>query len=53
MTKTCLFEMREVNKKGWITDPESKAKSVGFTEEGFKMAEALFQKHFNDNQRSE
>ncbi|MGA1531321.1 MAG: DUF6429 family protein [Kiritimatiellia bacterium] len=45
--------MNRLHEKGWITDPESKAKSVGVTEEGFKMAEALFQKHFNDNQRSE
>lgn len=33
--------------KGWISDPKSKAKSVMLTEEGEKLAEELFQKHFS------
>jgi len=33
--------------KGWISDPKSKAKSVMLTEEGEKLAEEYFEKHFS------
>ena len=32
---------------GWITDPKTKAKSVMLTEDGERLAEELFQKHFS------
>jgi hypothetical protein len=32
--------------KGYISDPKSKAKSIAFSEEGFKLSEELFKKHF-------
>jgi hypothetical protein len=32
--------------QGYISDPESKAKSVVMTEEGAKRAKELFEKHF-------
>ncbi len=32
--------------KGFISDPKSKAKSVVLTEEGEKLSEELFLKHF-------
>ena len=32
--------------KGYIGDPKSKAKSIVFSEEGFKLSEELFKKHF-------
>jgi len=32
--------------KGWIDDPKSKAKSVALTEEGARLAEVYFRKHF-------
>jgi hypothetical protein len=32
--------------KGWISDPKSKAKSVALTEEGVRLAQAFFEKHF-------
>lgn len=32
--------------KGYITNPVSKAKSVGMTEEGFLKAKKLFEEHF-------
>jgi len=38
--------LARLNEKGWISDPETKAKSVVMTEEGFKKAEELFNKHF-------
>jgi hypothetical protein len=38
--------MNRLHEKGLITDPIGKAKSVIITEEGFKTAEALFEKHF-------
>lgn len=33
--------------KGWISDPKSKAKSVMLTEQGERLAEEYFQKHFS------
>ena len=38
--------MDRLHKKGWISDPKSKAKSVAMTEEGYQKAEELFQKFF-------
>jgi Domain of unknown function (DUF6429) len=35
-----------LHKKGYISDPKSKAKSVMMTEEGAKRAQELFEKHF-------
>ena len=32
--------------KGYIHNPKSKAKSVVFTEEGYKLCQQLFEKHF-------
>ena len=32
--------------KGYISDPKSKAKSVVMSEEGARMAEQVFRKHF-------
>ena len=32
--------------KGWISDPKGKAKSVWLTDEGARLSEELFQKHF-------
>jgi len=40
--------MNRLHEKGFITNPVSKAKSVGMTEEGFKKPEELFGKHFMD-----
>lgn len=33
--------------KGWISDPKGKAKSVLLTDEGGRLSEELFQKHFS------
>jgi hypothetical protein len=41
--------MTRLHKKGLITNPVSKAKSVGMTEEGFKKSENLFKKLFMEN----
>ena len=38
--------MERLHKKGVISDPKSKAKSVVFTGDGFKRAQDLFQKYF-------
>jgi hypothetical protein len=32
--------------KGWIADPKGKAKSIVFTDEGARLAEAFLTKHF-------
>jgi hypothetical protein len=32
--------------KGYISDPKSKAKSIAFSDEGFKLSEELFKNHF-------
>ena len=41
--------MNRLHEKGLITNPVSKAKSVGMTEEGFKKSESLFKKFFMEN----
>jgi hypothetical protein len=33
-------------KKGWIADPQSKAKSVVLTEDGERLAQEFLHKHF-------
>jgi hypothetical protein len=38
--------MDRLHKKGFISDPVSKAKSVLVTEEGQKVAKELFEKYF-------
>jgi hypothetical protein len=38
--------MNRLHEKGYIGDPKSKAKSVHLTEEGARLSEALFKKHF-------
>lgn len=38
--------MDRLHEKGYISDPKSKAKSIVLTEEGLKLAEELFEKHF-------
>ncbi len=38
--------MDRLHKKGFISDPKSKAKSVVITEEGAKRAKVLFEMHF-------
>ena len=38
--------LRLLYEKGWISDPRSKAKSVALTDEGVRLAEAFFEKHF-------
>lgn len=39
-----------LHKKGWISSPRGKAKSVIVTPEGVKKAAALFRKHFQDKE---
>jgi hypothetical protein len=38
--------MDRLHKKGFISDPKSKAKSVLVTDEGQKVAKELFEKYF-------
>jgi len=38
--------MNRLHEKGYIGNPKSKAKSVPLTEEGARISEALFKKHF-------
>jgi hypothetical protein len=38
--------MNPLHEKGYIGNPKSKAKSVPLTEEGARLSEALFKKHF-------
>ena len=38
--------MDRLRKKGFILDPQTKAKSVAMTEAGFLKAEEYFKKHF-------
>jgi len=38
--------MNRLYEKGYIDNPKSKAKSVPLTEEGARLSEALFRKHF-------
>jgi hypothetical protein len=35
-----------LHQEGWIEDPVGKAKSVGVTDEGVRLAEEFFEKHF-------
>ena len=35
-----------LHEKGYISDPKSKAKSIAMSEEGYKLSEELFKKHF-------
>lgn len=39
--------MNRLCDKGYISNPKGKAKSVSFTEEGAKLSEELFNKHFS------
>ena len=41
--------MNRLHKKGFITNPVSKSKSVGISEEGFIKSETLFRKFFTEN----
>ena len=38
--------MNRLHRKGWITDPVRKAKSVAFTDEGLERSEQLLQQLF-------
>jgi len=38
--------MNLLHRKGWISDPVGKQKSVVLSDEGAKLAEAYFEKHF-------
>ncbi len=39
--------MNRLHEKGYIGDPKSKAKSVALSEEGARLAEESFKKHFS------
>jgi hypothetical protein len=41
--------MDRLYEKGWISDPKGKAKSVRFTEEGWKRSQQLFERLFEDD----
>lgn len=36
-----------LHENGWVYDPKNKAKSVGLTKDGEKLAEEFFEKHFS------
>ena len=38
--------MNRLHKKGFISDPKGKAKSVVLSEESYKKSKELFQKHY-------
>jgi hypothetical protein len=38
--------MNRLHEKGYIGNPKSKAKSVALTQEGARLSEELFKKHF-------
>ncbi len=38
--------MNRLHEKGYISNPKSKAKSVALFEDGARLAEELFRKHF-------
>ena len=40
--------MERLHKKGYISDPKSKAKSVELTDEGVTLSRELFEKYFNE-----
>jgi len=39
--------MNRLHEKGYIGNPKSKAKSVALSDEGVKLSEELFEKHFS------
>jgi hypothetical protein len=38
--------LEKLHEKGWISNPVTKAKSVVWSEQGRRLSEALFEKHF-------
>ena len=40
--------MERLHKKGYISDPRSKAKSVALTDEGVHMSRELFERYFTE-----
>ena len=45
--------MNRLHQKGFISDPRNKAKSVVFSDEGFRQSRELYRKHFGiDNDES-
>ena len=38
--------LERLHARGWISDPKSKAKSVVLSDEGSRLAEDLFRRHF-------
>ncbi len=40
--------MNRLHEKSYITNPATKAKSVGMTEEGYRESEKLFEKFFEE-----
>jgi hypothetical protein len=45
--------MDRLHEKGYISNPKSKSKSVGVTEEGFEKAGELFRKFFGKGAKTE
>jgi len=41
--------LNRLHEAGYISNPVGKAKSVNFTPKGKELCEALFQKHFGEN----
>lgn len=41
--------LNRLHEHGWLSNPVSKAKSVGLTEEGARLSNELFEKHFLGN----
>jgi hypothetical protein len=39
--------MNRLHEKRYISDPKSKAKSVALSDEGARLSEELFKKHFS------
>jgi hypothetical protein len=42
--------MDRLYEKGWISNPKGKAKSVAFTEEGWKRSQELFKRLFGEEE---
>ena len=40
--------MNRLHEKGYISTPKSKTKSVAVSDEGARLAEGLFRKHFSE-----
>ena len=38
--------LERLHEKGWISNPATMAKSVVWSEQGRRLSEALFEKHF-------